>query len=173
MKHLTTAVLMFGIALSGNSAAQSAPTPHTMHSDEPAVILLNAPAQPPSAATPPPPTTDNNTNSTQNGQSSVELELVSRGIYRCVDGSKAVFVDEDARGKYRQCTQIRAPQYEQVSAGKQGRADASPCSGALVYQGSTYIFTDQEPCPIPEAIFKQRKPIEAIPEYYQPQTDSQ
>lgn len=41
-----------------------------------------------------------------------------------------------------------------------------PCSGAILYKGSTYIFTEHEPCPIPEDIFKQRRPIEAEPDYY-------
>lgn len=41
-----------------------------------------------------------------------------------------------------------------------------PCSGAILYKGSTYIFTEYEPCPIPEDIFKQRRPIEAEPNYY-------
>lgn len=47
----------------------------------------------------------------------------------------------------------------------QGKVN-SPCSGAILYQGSTYIFNDSEPCPIPDAIFKSRHPIEAESSYY-------
>lgn len=106
-------------------------------------------------------------------EESIELELVTRGIYQCMDGGRAVFVDEEKRGQYRQCTQIRAPHYEQVQSNNGNAAGYdgnSPCSGAVVYEGSTYVFNDKEPCPIPASVFQSRKPIEANPEYYtQPQ----
>ena len=41
-----------------------------------------------------------------------------------------------------------------------------PCSGAILYKGSTYIFSEHEPCPIPADVFNQRRPIEAEPNYY-------
>ncbi|MBV7433943.1 hypothetical protein KRX19_02795 [Cardiobacteriaceae bacterium TAE3-ERU3] len=96
----------------------------------------------------------------------VEMRLVTRGIYQCQDGNRSVFVDEENRVKYRQCTQIRAPYYEQVITNNPAESERSPCSGAIVYKGSTYVFNDQEPCPILEEIFEARKPIEANPEYY-------
>lgn len=101
----------------------------------------------------------------------VEMELVARAIYQCMDHGRAVFADEENRTKYTQCVQIRAAHYQQVAAPNGNRAGSnSPCSGAVVYQGGTYVFNDQEPCPIPDAVFKSRKPIEANPEYYaQPQ----
>lgn len=96
----------------------------------------------------------------------VEMRLVTRGIYQCQDGSHSVFVDEENRVKYRQCTQIRAPYYEQVITDNPADSEHAPCSGAIVYKGSTYVFNDHEPCPIPKEIFEARKPIEANPEYY-------
>ena len=96
----------------------------------------------------------------------IEMKLVTRGIYQCQDGNRTVFVDEENRKKYHQCTQIRAPYYEQVSIERSAESERASCSGAIVYKGSTYVFNDHEPCPIPEEIFEARKPIEANPEYY-------
>lgn len=42
----------------------------------------------------------------------------------------------------------------------------TPCSGAILYKGSTYIFSEHEPCPIPAEVFNSRRPIEAEPNYY-------
>ena len=42
------------------------------------------------------------------------------------------------------------------------------CSGAISYQGHTYIFNEQEACPIPLEVFRSRKPLEALPAYYLP-----
>lgn len=94
-----------------------------------------------------------------------EMELVTRGIYQCLDQGKVVFVDEESRNKYSKCSQIRAPHYQRIDE-RFTEPQRASCSGAITYQGNTYIFNDQEPCPIPEAIFKARKPIEANPEYY-------
>lgn len=43
---------------------------------------------------------------------------------------------------------------------------SAPCSGAILYKGSTYIFSENEPCPIPDSLFRSRRPIEAEPSYY-------
>ena len=48
----------------------------------------------------------------------------------------------------------------------ENNSTVASCSGAVIYKGSTYIFNEQEPCPIPEEVFKKRKPIEADPSYY-------
>ena len=108
-------------------------------------------------------TTDN---MAQSSSAKIEMKLVTRGIYQCTDGNRSVFVDEENRIKYRHCTQIRAPYYEQVNVDNNTESERAPCSGAIVYKGSTYVFNDHEPCPIPEDIFEKRKPIEANPEYY-------
>lgn len=47
-------------------------------------------------------------------------------------------------------------------------ANNGTCSGAIVFQGNTYIFNDREPCPIPAAVFQSRKPLEALPAFYLP-----
>ena len=51
-------------------------------------------------------------------------------------------------------------------APKKEEEEKIPCSGAILYKGSTYIFSDNEPCPIPDLIFRTRRPIEAEPSYY-------
>ena len=106
-----------------------------------------------------------NENPSESATTSIEMKLVTRGIYQCRDGNRTVFVDEENRAKYRECTQIRAPYYEQATE-TNTEPERAPCSGAIVYKGSTYVFNDHEPCPIPEEIFEARKPIEANPEYY-------
>ena len=53
-----------------------------------------------------------------------------------------------------------------LSNANKAEEEKIPCSGAILYKGSTYIFSDNEPCPIPDLIFKTRKPIEADPTYY-------
>ena len=47
-------------------------------------------------------------------------------------------------------------------------ANNGTCSGAVVFQGNTYIFNDREPCPIPASVFQARKPLEALPAFYLP-----
>lgn len=47
-------------------------------------------------------------------------------------------------------------------------ANSGTCSGAVVFQGNTYIFNDREPCPIPASVFQARKPLEALPAFYLP-----
>lgn len=47
-----------------------------------------------------------------------------------------------------------------------GTFSGSPCSGALLYQGNTYLFSEHEPCPIAHDLFMNRKPLEAQPDYY-------
>lgn len=58
--------------------------------------------------------------------------------------------------------QPSAPDAQPLASG----AVSAPCSGAVLYKGSTYIFSENEPCPIPDSIFRSRKPIEANPSYY-------
>lgn len=40
-------------------------------------------------------------------------------------------------------------------------ATPATCSGAVLYKGNTYIFNENEPCPIPDSVFSTRRPIEA------------
>ena len=53
-----------------------------------------------------------------------------------------------------------------TAANINSKVHENSCSGAVLYHGSTFIFNDSEPCPIPEEVFKSRKPIEAEPSYY-------
>lgn len=106
-------------------------------------------------------------------------------IYRCQQADSEVYADDKNRYKFRDCRLIRRAHPEGAAKTAQNAprkatddntpmhmqnrsqdANAPGCSGAILYQGSTYIFNDSEPCPIPQAIFKARKPIEAEPSYY-------
>lgn len=112
----------------------------------------------------------------------------SSAIYRCHDGTTMVFVDEDNRGKFRSCNRVSAKKTTPVPsepsalptesnlsqsaspapspAPSYGSFSGSPCSGALLYQGNTYLFSEHEPCPIAHELFMNRKPLEAQPDYY-------
>ncbi|MBR1375655.1 MAG: hypothetical protein IJ566_06195 [Cardiobacteriaceae bacterium] len=57
-------------------------------------------------------------------------------------------------------------QQKKTTPSAENNSTVVSCSGALIYKGSTYIFNEKEPCPIPEEVFKKRKPIEADPSYY-------
>lgn len=57
------------------------------------------------------------------------------------------------------------PETEPPAIAAQGSGNL-PCSGAILYKGSTYIFSEHEPCPIPAEVFDNRRPIEAEPNYY-------
>lgn len=104
-------------------------------------------------------------------------------IYRCKQADSEVYADDRNRYKFRDCRLIRRAHPEGAAkpaqnAPRQTTDDNTPvqnrspggnvpgCSGAILYQGSTYVFNDSEPCPIPQAIFDARKPIEAEPSYY-------
>ena len=98
-----------------------------------------------------------------------------QSIYRCKDShGMDVYVDEDNRHRFRHCLKIRddnAAPVEKPVLPVEPQAVETPlptCSGALLYKGSTYVFSDQEPCPIPEEVFEIRKPLEANPNYYAP-----
>lgn len=99
----------------------------------------------------------------------------AQSIYRCKDNrGMDIYVDDDSRHKFRHCLKIRdenAAPVEKPTLPVDPQMHESPlptCSGALLYKGSTYVFSDQEPCPIPEEVFEFRKPLEANPSYYAP-----
>lgn len=104
-------------------------------------------------------------------------------IYRCRKGDSEVYADDKNHYRFRDCRLIRRARPE--AAAKPAQSDpakppndtahaqnrspdpkAPSCSGTILYRGSTYIFNDSEPCPIPQAVFRARKPIEAEPSYY-------
>ena len=106
---------------------------------------------------------------------------IARRIYRCKDSSNTdVYADDDNQHKFRNCIKVReerlpsapvaieenpAPQ----ASAPQAKEHALPtCSGALLYKGSTYVFSDLEPCPIPDEVFEARRPLEASADYYAP-----
>ncbi|UJF23865.1 hypothetical protein L0B52_05820 [Suttonella sp. R2A3] len=101
-----------------------------------------------------------------------ERQLVQRGIYRCLERGQYVFVDDHNRPGLSRCEQIRAPHYRVINPDEVAEQpamtfpSASPCSGAIIYRGGTYIFSDKSPCPIPAEIFDTMTPIEAHPQYY-------
>ncbi len=63
-------------------------------------------------------------------------------------------------------TQETTKEGAQESSDEKVSQEILPCSGAILYKGSTYIFNENEPCPMPEDVFKNRRPIEAEPTYY-------
>lgn len=105
-----------------------------------------------------------------------------RRIYRCKDSNNTdVYADDDNQHKFRNCLKIReeklpaalvaAQDPAPAASAPQTREEALPtCSGALLYKGSTYVFSDLEPCPIPDDVFRARRPIEASGDYYAPPT---
>lgn len=94
-----------------------------------------------------------------------------RNIYRCKDKGKDVYADDDNKHKFQLCQLIRRaqPAPSPTNTAYDTRTMGASCSGAIIYKGSTYIFNDNEPCPIPDQVFQSRKPIEAEPTYYQPE----
>ncbi len=112
--------------------------------------------------------------------------LSTSNIYRCKQGNSEIYADDKNRYKFRDCRLIRRasptksaakpakseveqlPEDAPGTLQKRARLEGEPpsCSGAILYQGSTYIFNDSEPCPIPQAVFRARRPIEAEPSYY-------
>ncbi|SUO93617.1 hypothetical protein [Suttonella ornithocola] len=120
----------------------------------------------------------------------------ARNIYRCKKGKAEVYADDENKYKFSQCQLVRRatseqaygentpnygaynqsppaaanpalmPEVRPATTPKQESTRGIPCSGAILYKGSTYIFNESEPCPIPESVFNNRKPIEAEPTYY-------
>lgn len=109
-----------------------------------------------------------------------------RRIYRCKDSHNTdVYADDDNQHKFRNCLKIREERLAAapvaIASDPSGGAAPAPqakehalptCSGALLYKGSTYVFSDLEPCPIPEEVFEARRPIEASADYYAPPAQS-
>lgn len=97
------------------------------------------------------------------------LSLVKR-IYRCRDGKVMVFVDEDARKRFTQCTlfaEENIPVYrEEDLHQKASQQDINSCPGTLIYKGNTYVLPENLPCPIPEVVFQNIRPVQANPSYY-------
>ena len=107
-----------------------------------------------------------------------------RRIYRCKDSNNTdVYADDDNQHKFRNCLKIREEKLPSAPVAIAHQAAAAPayvpqtreeslptCSGALLYKGSTYVFSDLEPCPIPDDVFQARRPIEASGDYYAPPT---
>lgn len=126
-------------------------------------------------------------------------------VYRCKDGHREVYADDENKQKYSTCSAVgikaigsaseaepvversapnpvqrpQRPSREQKKPQQPAQPVSqpveqtvpqtvgSPCSGAIVFQGGTYVFNEREPCPIPASVFQNRKPLEALPEYYQ------
>lgn len=132
------------------------------------------------------------------GSSHQTISSETSSIYRCYDGQNMVFVDEDNRGKFRSCSRVSAKNVPPPlpvetltpppnpadhaslslspetahSAPESALTSGSPCSGALLYQGNTYLFSEHEPCPIAHELFTSRKPLESQADYYNAPTGS-
>lgn len=90
-----------------------------------------------------------------------ETVIVEHAIYRCENGNGVVFVDAESKKQFSKCTLFRAEKTADiVLPPPQAPANSEKsCSGALIYQGKTYIFSADEPCPIPADVFLQRQPV--------------
>ena len=93
-----------------------------------------------------------------------ETIVVEQAIYRCPKGKSYIYVDADKRKGYSRCTLFRAEKTEEVPVGS-APTTAAPtsgnpnnCSGTLQYKGSTYLFQEHQPCPIPDSIFQRLTP---------------
>ena len=93
-----------------------------------------------------------------------ETVVVEQAIYRCPKGKSYIYVDGEKRKGYSRCTLFRAEKTEEVPVGS-APASAAPvsgnpnnCSGTLQYKGSTYLFMEHQPCPIPDSIFQRLPP---------------
>ena len=93
-----------------------------------------------------------------------ETVVVEQAIYRCPKGKSYIYVDADKRKGYSRCTLFRAEKTEEVPVGS-SPSTAAPtggnpnnCSGTLQYKGSTYLFMEHQPCPIPDSIFQRLTP---------------
>ena len=117
------------------------------HSDDNVALLPVEKLSPPPE--PPPPT---------------ETVVVEQAIYRCPKGKSYIYVDADKRKGYSRCTLFRAEKTEEVPVGS-SPSTAAPtggnpnnCSGTLQYKGSTYLFQEHQPCPIPDSVFQRLPP---------------
>jgi len=93
-----------------------------------------------------------------------ETVVVEQAIYRCPKGKSYIYVDADKRKGYNRCTLFRAEKTEEVPVGS-APTTAAPtsgnpnnCSGTLQYKGSTYLFMEHQPCPIPDSVFQRLTP---------------
>ena len=93
-----------------------------------------------------------------------ETIVVEQAIYRCPKGKSYIYVDADKRKGYSRCTLFRAEKTEEVPVGS-SPSTAAPtggnpnnCSGTLQYKGSTYLFMEHQPCPIPDSVFQRLTP---------------
>ena len=93
-----------------------------------------------------------------------ETVVVEQAIYRCPKGKSYIYVDADKRKGYSRCTLFRAEKTEEVPVGS-SPSTAAPtggnpnnCSGTLQYKGSTYLFMEHPPCPIPDSVFQRLTP---------------
>ncbi|MDO4643510.1 MAG: hypothetical protein Q4A74_06685 [Cardiobacteriaceae bacterium] len=94
-------------------------------------------------------------------QPQMETIIVERAIYRCAQGNKNVYVDADAKKHHSRCTLFRAEKTAEVPVDTNDKPKSSninSCSGTLNYKGSTYLFQDNQSCPIPDSIFKNLVP---------------
>ena len=93
-----------------------------------------------------------------------ETIVVEQAIYRCPKGKSYIYVDADKRKGYNRCTLFRAEKTEEVPVGSSPSTAASTggnpnnCSGTLQYKGSTYLFMEHQPCPIPDSVFQRLTP---------------
>ena len=93
-----------------------------------------------------------------------ETIVVEQAIYRCPKGKSYIYVDADKRKGYSRCTLFRAEKTEEVPVGSSPSIAAptggnpNNCSGTLQYKGSTYLFMEHQPCPIPDSVFQRLTP---------------
>ena len=134
-------------AESATTAAADVPTDAQANGDDNVALLPVEKLSPPSE--PPPPT---------------ETVVIEQAIYRCPKGKSYIYVDGEKRKGYSRCTLFRAEKTEEVPVGS-APASAAPvngnpnnCSGTLQYKGSTYLFQEHQPCPIPDSVFQRLTP---------------
>ena len=134
-------------AESATTAAADVPTDAQTSGDDNVALLPVEKLSPPPE--PPPPT---------------ETVVVEQAIYRCPKGKSYIYVDGEKRKGYSRCTLFRAEKTEEVPVGS-SPSTAAPtggnpnnCSGTLQYKGSTYLFMEHQPCPIPDSIFQRLTP---------------
>ncbi|MFC2504465.1 MAG: hypothetical protein ACFN4D_10560, partial [Cardiobacterium sp.] len=134
-------------AESATTAAADVPTDAQTSGDDNVALLPVEKLSPPPE--PPPPT---------------ETVVVEQAIYRCPKGKSYIYVDADKRKGYSRCTLFRAEKTEEVPVGS-APASVAPvsgnpnnCSGTLQYKGSTYLFQEHQPCPIPDSVFQRLTP---------------
>ena len=134
-------------AESATTAAADVPTDAQANGDDNVALLPVEKLSPPSE--PPPPT---------------ETVVIEQAIYRCPKGKSYIYVDGEKRKGYSRCTLFRAEKTEEVPVGS-SPSTAAPtsgnpnnCSGTLQYKGSTYLFQEHQPCPIPDSVFQRLTP---------------